>query len=150
MAQASSCEFCETSGKAFSYRTPLVAASELKILILSSELEYLYELEWTRRKAKDNNYSLEFCKQTINKLLLAYSLQKMVFVDQTLKHVLLINFYRILINSSRYFLFKLDFSMDINKYLPKRQKQQRKDKEKYIITCLRCWCRRVDVFLMQN
>ena len=62
----------------------------------------------------------------------------MVFVDQTLKHVLLINFYRILINSSRYFLFKLDFSMDINKYLPKRQKQQRKDKEKYIITCLRC------------
>ena len=106
------------------------------------------------RTAVNDNYSgWWFCKQVKIKLFMTDSFWR-VFPHQNLgmsgDTFFSWTFDLLLINFSRYFLFKVWFLITFKKCCTqtytKRNKLWNKNKEMYIFTCIRCWCWRILFF----
>ena len=86
------------------------------LLFCQGRYDTFLEFKQTRWKVASDNYSRQFCKQTIIKLLLACSFRKMFIIGQNLKHVhVTYSFHEILIffwlTLVKCFVLKFDFSV---------------------------------------
>ena len=128
---------------------------KLGYLFLHGRQDTSFEFEWTWRKVASDNYYRKICKQTIIKLLLTYSFQKMFFIGQNLKYVhmtysfvkVLIFFWLTLVN-----IYCLEFIshyikeiMDISKN-SKGNESWKRNKKTHIFTCLWYWCWKILFF----
>ena len=65
----------------------MTSSFQVRICILSREVETSFEFKWTRRKSVNLTILGQFVNKPLIKLLLAYSFQKMFFIGQNPKHV---------------------------------------------------------------
>ena len=130
----------------------LIWHAVFKLFILSREVGYLFEFEWTQRKA--TIILGNFVNRLADWLFFGKCSHWSKFKARSRDIFFLWTFDFLLINCSRFILFEIwnhyiKEILYLNTY-SKGSKWSNKNKEIYIFTCLRYWCWRIHVFLMQS